>query len=171
VRVWAHSVLRRIRDEEGANAVEMAVSCTVLFSMLLGICQMSLALYAYQFCSSAARQATRYAMVRGSTSCTNTPNLTNCKATTANITSYVQGLGYTGITSSKVTVTTQWCSASTTTPSSTTTTTWSSCSGSTSNAPGNLVKVVVAYPLSFHIPFASKLSLSLSSTSQMVISQ
>lgn len=127
---------------------------------------MSLAMYVYQYCSDAARQATRYAMVRGSTSCTNTPNLTNCDATTANITTYVRGLGYSGITTANVTVTTTWCSASTSTP-----TTWSSCSSGTSNAPGNLVKVAVSYPLTFQIPYGPNLSLSLSSTSQMVISQ
>jgi Flp pilus assembly protein TadG len=144
----------------------MALSCSVLFAVLFGISQMSIAMYDYQFCSTAARQATRYAMVRGSTSCTNTPDLTNCGATPANITSYVRGLGYTGITSSSVTATTTWCSASSTTP-----TTWSSCTNATSNAPGNLVKVAVSYPFTFHVPFGPNLALSLSSTSQMVITQ
>jgi len=144
----------------------MAFSCTVLFCVLFGICEMSIVMYDYQFCSSAARQATRYAMVRGSTSCTNTPNLSNCGATTGNITTYVRALGYAGIKSSSVTATTTWCSASSTTP-----TTWGSCSNATSNAPGNLVKVAVSYPFTFHIPFGPNLSLSLSSTSQMVITQ
>jgi len=166
VKAWIQLVWRHLRDEEGANMVEMAVSCTFLFAMLLGICQLSLGLYAYQFCSDAARQATRYAMVRGSTSCTNTPSLSNCNATTTNISTYVKGLGYKGIKSSSLTVTTTWCAANTGTPA-----TWGTCSAATSNAPGNLVKIVVAYPLTLHIPFAPQLSLSLSSTSQMVISQ
>lgn len=144
----------------------MWLSCSVLFAMLFGICQMSLAMYDYQFCSAAARQATRYAMVRGSTSCTNTPNLTKCGASTGDITSYVRSLGYAGITSSNVSATTTWCSASSTTP-----TTWSACTNATSNAPGNLVKVVVSYPFTFHVPFGPNLSLGLSSTSQMVITQ
>jgi Flp pilus assembly protein TadG len=166
VKAWAKSVLARLRDEEGASVIELAVSCTVIFTMLIGICQLSLGLYAYQFCSDAARQATRYAMVRGSTSHINTPNLSNSPASSTDISNYVKGLGYTGIKSSGITVTTTWCAASSGTP-----TTWSSCSSGTSNAPGNLVKVVVAYPLSMHIPFAPQLSLSLSSTSQMVIAQ
>jgi len=166
MKTGAHSVLARLRDEEGASIIELAVSCTALFSMLLGICQLSLGLYAYQFCSDAARQATRYAMVRGSTSCTNTPSLSNCNASTGNISTYVKGLGYKGITASNITVTTTWCSASSSAP-----TTWSSCAAGTSNAPGNLVKVAVAYPLSLHIPFAPQLSLSLGSTSQMVVAQ
>lgn len=158
--------IRFWRDEEGVTLVETAISCTVLFAMLFGICQMSLAMYVYHFTSDAARQATRYAIVRGSTSCTNTPNLSNCDATTIQITSYVQGLGYPGITSSKVTAATSWYTASSTTP-----TTWSVCSNGICNAPGNLVKIVVSYPMTFQIPFSSNLSLNLSSTSQMVISQ
>lgn len=159
-------MIYRLAQDEGANAVEMAVSCSVLFAVLFGICQMSLALYAYEFTADAAREATRYAMVRGSTSCTNTPNLTNCNATAANIQSYVQSLGFPGITSANVAVTTSWYTASSTTP-----TTWSACASGTCNAPGDLVKVVVTYPLSFTIPFTGNQAFSVSSTSQMVISQ
>lgn len=146
--------------------VETAISCVVLFAILFGIFEMSLALYTYYFTSDAAREATRYAIVRGSTSCTNTPNLSNCNATTTQIQSYVQGLNFPGITTSKVSVTTSWYSASSTTP-----TTWSACSTGICNAPGNLVKVQVSYPMSLQIPFVNSLSLKLNSTSQMVISQ
>lgn len=156
----------RLLGEEGVSMVETAVSCTVLFAVLFGICQISLAIYVYYFTSDAARQATRYAIVRGSTSCTNTPSLSNCDATTGNIQSYVQGLGFPGITSSKVSVSTSWYSASGTTP-----TTWSACSAGICNAPGNLVKVTVSYPMTLQMPFTKNLSLNMNSTSQMVISQ
>jgi len=152
--------------DEGSNLVEMAISSTILFAMLFGICQVSIALYVYQFTSDAARQGTRYAMVRGGTSCTNTPNLANCNATADQVKTWVRGLNSLGIDSTKVTVTTTWCSASSTTP-----TTWSSCSGATSNAPGNVVKVFVSYPLALSIPFSANPSITLSSTSQMVIAQ
>ena len=167
--IQVRKFLRQASREDGASAVEMAVSCLILFALLFGICQMSLAMYYYQFTSHAARQATRWAMVRGSTSCTNTPSLSKCGASTDDITTYVRGLGLTGATSSSITVTPLWCSASSTTPR-----TWSSCSSTTSNAPGNLVKVTVSYPLSFKIPFipsAKSMSLTVGSTSQMVISQ
>ena len=167
MRAWIHSLAARLRDEEGAAIAELAVSCMVLLTTLVGICQLSLGLYDYQFCTDAARQATRYAMVRGSTSCTNTPNLSNCNATATEIGAWVQGLGYSGITSSNITVTTNWCAASGTTPPIT----WSGCSSGTSNAPGNLVQVTVAYPVSFQIPFAPKLSLNLSGSSEMVVTQ
>jgi Flp pilus assembly protein TadG len=163
------NLVHQLEREDGANAVEMALSCIILFAFLFGICQMALGMYFYQFTSDAARQATRWAMVRGSTSCTNTPGLSKCNAGTDDITTYVRGLGLTGITSSSISVTPQWCTASSTTP-----TTWGSCSSTTSNAPGNLVKVTVSYPLAFKVPFipsAKSMSLTLSSTSQMVISQ
>lgn len=169
LRMQIRAVLRHFAREDGANAVEMALSCMILFAGLFGICQMALGMYFYQFTADAARQATRWAMVRGSTSCTNTPSLSKCNASTDDITAYVRALGLTGITSASITVTPQWCSASTSTP-----TTWGSCSNTTSNAPGNQVKVTVSYPLTFSIPFipsAKAMSLSLSSTSQMVISQ
>jgi hypothetical protein len=67
-------------------------------------------------------------------------------------------------------VATSWYTASGT-PSATTTTTWSLCSTGICNSPGNLVKVVVTYPMAFHIPFYKSVSLNLNSTSQMVISQ
>lgn len=146
--------------------VEAALSCTIVLALLLGICQMSLAMYIYHFTSEAAREATRYAIVRGSTSCTNTPNLGNCNATAAEIQTWVQSMGYPGITSSKVSVSASWYSASGSMP-----TTWSACTIGACNAPGNMVAVTVTYPLTFQIPFSSGFSLNLSSSSQMVISQ
>jgi len=144
---------------------EMALASTVFLAMLIGVFEMMLALSTFNYVTDAARQGTRYAMVRGSTSCTNTPNLSNCNATAAEIKTYVQGISYPGIKSSNLTVTASWLSASSTYPTS-----WSSCGG-TCNAPGNLVKVVASYPFTFSVPFVPKATLTMTSTSQMVISQ
>lgn len=160
------SLLARFRQNDGAAAVEMAFTCTFLLCMLFGIFEMSIAMYAYHVTSDAAREASRYAMVRGNTSCTNTPSLSNCGVTSDQIQTWIRSLNYPGITAAKLAVTTTWCAASTTTPTS-----WSSCSGSTAAAPGNLVKVAVTYPLTFAIPFAGNYSLNLNSTSEMVVSQ
>lgn len=158
--------IRRGRDEQGSMLVEAAISCTVVLALLFGICQMSYAMYLYHFASEAAREATRYAIVRGSTSCTNTPNLTNCNVTASELQTWVQSLGYPGVNASNVSVSTSWYSASGSMP-----TTWSACASGTCNAPGNMVAVTVTYPLTFQIPFSSSFSLNLTSTSQMVISQ
>ncbi len=111
-----------VGGEEGASMVETAFACTIFLAMLIGTFQMMMAFYTFHFVSDAAREATRYAIVRGSTSCTNTPNLSNCNATSDQIQTYLRGLKYPGITSSKLTVATTWLTASTTTP-----TTWSAC--------------------------------------------
>lgn len=158
--------IARARREDGTAAFEMAISCTVLMAMLFGVCEMSIAMYDGHFTSEAARQATRWASVRGSASCANTPNISHCSASATDIQTYVQNLGYPGIIWSNVTVTTKWCAASTTYP-----TTWSTCTAGTANLPKNMVQVTVGYPFGFHVPFSSNLSFNLSSTSEMVISQ
>ena len=146
--------------------VETALACTVFLAMLIGVFQGALAFYTVHYVSDAAREGSRYAVVRGSTSCTNTPNLTNCNATSAQIQAYVKGIKYPGINSTKLTITTSWLTAGATQP-----TTWSACTGGTCNAPGNMVKVVAAYTFSLSVPFVPKHSYNLTSTSQMVISQ
>lgn len=158
--------LIRLSDDEGSTLVETAVSTMLLMAIMIGCMQTCLALYSYHYTAQAARMATRYAMVRGSTSCASTPDLANCNATTSQIASYVQGLGFPGITTSSVNVTTTWCASNGTKPA-----TWAACTGTSSNAPGNLVKVVVSYPHTFAIPFTKSLAVNVSSTSQAVISQ
>jgi Flp pilus assembly protein TadG len=157
--------------EDGASMVEMAFACTLLLTMLFGIFAISFALYTYHYISDAAREGSRYAMVRGSTSCANSSNmLTNCGATSNQIQTYVQNLGYPG--ASNMTVTSTWYKITGGTP-------WASlCSTGTCNAPGNIVKVQVTYAFPLSIPFflrggptSQTRSLSMTSTSQMVIAQ
>jgi Flp pilus assembly protein TadG len=159
-------LLSHARGEEGASIVETAVASTVFLAMLIGVFQMMLALYTFHFISDAAREATRYAIVRGSTSCVNTPGLSNCNATTDQIRDYVRGLSYPGIVPSNLTVTTTWLTASTTYPTS-----WSACTAGTCNAPGNQVNVLVTYSFPFNVPFVPKATFPLTSSSEMVISQ
>jgi Flp pilus assembly protein TadG len=160
-------------DDSGAELVEFALSFSVLVGLLFGIIFACLALYTRHFVCQAALEGARWAMVRGSASCTDTPNLTDCNATQAEIQTYVQGLSFPGVNSQSLTVTTTWCSASASTPR-----TWTGCASGTSNAPGNAVQVQVSYPFPFSIPSVKMKSLTLStstltfsSTSQLVISQ
>jgi Flp pilus assembly protein TadG len=152
--------------EEGATLVEMAICSSTLFCMLFGIIGMSLALYAYNFVNQAARDATRWAIVRGSQSCSNTPNLADCNATSAEIQAHVQGMGYPGITSANLNVTTTWFTVSASPP-----TTWTTCTTGTCNAPGNEVQVQVTYVVPLGVPFLSVKTISVGSTSEMVIAQ
>lgn len=156
--------VKGLRGEEGSSLVEMALCSAILLGMTFGIIEMSFGLYTFHYVSEAAREGSRYAMVRGSTSCTNTPNLVNCKATAAEIQTYVQSLGNPGVT-----VNTIWLKA--TTSGTPPTTTWAACAN-TCNSPGNAVQVNVVY-LAFPIdvPFWKKTSVNIGSTSQMVIAQ
>jgi Flp pilus assembly protein TadG len=159
--------------ERGSVLVEFAAVVLVLLTIMFGIMDFSRALYIYHFISEAAREASRYAMVRGSTwsaGCVATTTY-SCKATAANVTSYVQSITPMGISSAWVTsgcpsatnpcVNTTWL---TTTPSGT------ACAA---DSPGCRVSVQVTYPLKYILTplFLPKSTQTLQSTSVMVISQ
>jgi Flp pilus assembly protein TadG len=149
-------------DDSGASLVEFTVSAAVLFMALFGIIQCSLGLYAYNYVSDAAREGTRFAIVRGS----NCTALTYCQATEANIQTYLRGFQYPGIDVNNLVVTANWFNASATTP-----TTWTSCgTGNGCKVPGNAVQVQVKYTFPLRIPYWKNASVSIASVSQMVIS-
>lgn len=163
-----NGVARDIFSEQGVALVESAISIGVMLSALVGVVVTMMALYSYHFVADAAREASRYAMVRGSTSCSNTPALTNCNATPAEIQAWVRNLGYPGLNKNNLTVTTKWLSR--TSSGSPPTTSWAACSVPC-KAPGNMVQVIVTYAYPFNIPFWNNSLLDVTSTSEMVISQ
>jgi Flp pilus assembly protein TadG len=156
--------LRTVLRENGAALVEMALSVSVLLLILIGAFEMCVAFYVYHATSEAARQGSRWAMVRGSASCTNTPSLSKCDAANTDIQSYVAGLGYLNLTTSDVTV--SWLQSNGLQP-----VTFSSCTPPGCNLPGNEVQVTVTYPFNLSIPFLNSRSLNISSTSSMVVAQ
>jgi Flp pilus assembly protein TadG len=140
--------------------------------MIFGIMEACLGVYTYHFISEASREATRYAIVRGSTYTTNCPappNYANCVAqggnNTGDIATYVQNLGLPGIDPTKMTVNSTWLTgAGTTTPTI--------CGTSNScKAIGNQVQVKITYNFPLSVPFVPVNTWTLTSTSQMVISQ
>ncbi|MFZ0662120.1 MAG: TadE/TadG family type IV pilus assembly protein [Acidobacteriaceae bacterium] len=158
--------LRRAFGSDGATLVEFALSASIMFVLLIGIMEICLAFFAYHYVNEAAREASRWAMVRGANSCSNTPGLADCGASGTEIQSFVQNLGYPSIIAGNTTVNTEWCTVSATLPTS-----WSGCSSGGSNTPGNEVQVTVTYKFPLNIPFISQKTLSIQSTSAMVISQ
>ena len=147
-----------INTEVGQSTLETALSAIAVLTLFLGVMEMCQALYTYHFVSEAAREGTRYAMVRGS-SCTGFTSA--CPAQAADVQTYVRGIGFPGIVPADVTVTTTWP------------TTGSSCTPSSlpCNNPGNLVQVIAQYRFPLSIPFVPSSSLTLTSTSKMAISQ
>jgi Flp pilus assembly protein TadG len=151
--------LRRARYERGAAIVEFALAATILIPLVFGVIAMCMASYSYFFTSYAAREATRYAIVRGSSCPAYGRFGSACPAAPSDVQTYVQSLGFPGIDSSNISVTATWpTTGSTCTPASI------PC-----NNPGNLVRVTVSYQLPLSIPFVSPQTLNLRSTSQMVI--
>jgi Flp pilus assembly protein TadG len=164
----AVGLLRRAwRDEQGSNLVESALSSALFFVVLFGIVEFCWLFYAYHYVAFASREGSRYSIVRGSESCSNTPQLPNCNATADEIGTYVKDLGYGGINPNDVTVTVDTLVANNTSG----TTTWSSCGGMSCNAPGNQVQVTVSYAFPLSIPLWKEGTFNISSTSKMVIAQ
>lgn len=138
---------RLLKSECGSGLVEYAVITILFMTMLLGIADFSRALYAYHFVSSQAREAARYAMVRG---CSTTSTHCPTPASASDIQTFVKNVPL-GIDPSKVTVPTP---------------TWTP-----DHKPGSVVSVEVDYAFNFIFPFVSTSTLNFKSTSQMVIAQ
>src|SRR5579862_998691 len=85
--------LSNAQDEEGSAIIELAWSSAIMLSVVFGIMAISVGLYSYNFVSNAAREATRYAIVRGNTFTTDctAPGFATCIAQQADILAYVQG--------------------------------------------------------------------------------
>jgi Flp pilus assembly protein TadG len=160
----ARFVLRQrgLQGEEGSAIMETAMSSIILLTFIFGGMEAGFAVYSYHFISEAAREGTRYAIVRGS-SCVNPTDFTTaCPALQADIQSYVKNLGYPGIDPSNMTVTVGYAGY----PTGTTCTPSASC-----NNPGNLVTVTVQYNFALNVPFIPAHTYAMSSSAAMVIQQ
>jgi hypothetical protein len=103
---------RRQNGDSGSALVEFAISSVVILSVLFGIIDAGRALYAFDWVGNAARQGTRFMIVRGLYCVYDpVPLPGGCPATAADSTNYItnatgNGLDTTGIDTSQVTVTT-----------------------------------------------------------------
>ena len=181
--------MNRLMSEEGSSLVEFALSASIVLATLIGVIQLCLGFYTFNYVSDAARVVTRYAIVRGPDSCTlDSVTDPNCNMNPSRITSttnpaanpllaYLAAAGYPGVNSGNLSVNATWLIAS---QDSTNSTTWTTAcphpttnldaDGDPCNAVGNAVRVVVTYNYALNIPFWGKITLPITSTSQMVIS-
>jgi Flp pilus assembly protein TadG len=173
---WSYLVARLAAEQrfavamgdEGGSLVEMALSCLILIPILFGIVQLSIGLYCFHYAADAAREGTRWAIVRGA-NCNGIFGSAYCSPTDSNgtgatsndIAQYVKSLGYPY--SGAVTTSTQWCTKSGSA--------WTSCSSAGSNAIGNQVQVTVSYAYPLVIPFVKKNTINITSVSSMTIVQ
>jgi Flp pilus assembly protein TadG len=155
----------------------MAAILVFLIPLLLGIFEFGMAFYAYNAVTDASREAARWASVRGSswtTGCSTLTTKTDCNASSSDIQTFVQGMGYPVLSSSSISASTTWLKSTTSTPTS-----WSTCTGGCTNAPGNVIQVTVSYSLPLLINFydaqnhfsPSRSTWNISSTATMVVAQ
>jgi Flp pilus assembly protein TadG len=154
-----HSASRSLKAkilyrERGTTAVEFAICAVLLLTLIFGIMDFSRCLYAYHFLSKSAREATRYAIVRGS-ACTSWGD--GCCPIPLNdqdcVQNYVRSLAAPSaglIDPNAITVTTAW---------------------PTDNKRGSQVQVQLNYTFQFILPFLPSSVYTLHSTSEMVIAQ
>jgi Flp pilus assembly protein TadG len=158
--------LRRLKsDDNGSEIVEFAFSICIWMMGAFLIMYASFALYAAHFVANASEEASRFAIVRGSSwngaSCTS--NSLDCTASSADIQNYVVNMLPPGLSSSNLTVSTSWPG---------TTSTGGSCdSQDGANSPNCVVQVTVGYNFSFPLPFFAQSTLPFSSSSAMTIVQ
>jgi hypothetical protein len=140
--------MRRSHGERGSTLAETAIVMGVLLAVTLGIMDFGRALYTYSFVANAARQGARWAIVRGA----NCTMLDHCPAQSGStdIEPYVQSLSEGATKASNITASLSFPGGN--------------------NAPGSVAEVTVQYPFTFIAPFLSRLGFTMTSTSQMVIS-
>jgi hypothetical protein len=155
-----HPQLARARAR-GTALLESAVMISVLLLMMFGVVGFGTALYTYHFVSNTAREATRWASVRGFACSQNPPVLSQCPAQPSDVDDYVQSLSTgIGLDPTKVTTTTTWVAP----PNN-----LAACAAHP-NSPGCVVKVEVQYSFQFLFPLLPS-GFTMQSTAQMVISQ
>ena len=125
----------------GAALVESALATTVFLMLTFGIIDFGRMIYSYNSVSHLAREATRYASVRG--------NSSGHPASASDVTQAVRNRAV-GLNLSLLSVTTTW---------------------QPSNAPGDTVRVTVSYDFRPAVPLVPAAYRNLRSTSRMVISQ
>jgi Flp pilus assembly protein TadG len=149
---------RARRGESGSSLVEQALVLATLLAVMFGIIDFGRALYTYHFVSEAAREATRWASVRGNT-CVGLTG--GCPAGAADVQTFVANVSGMGLDPAKITATTSWPIQ----PYS------SSACGVNIKNPGCVVQVKVDYAFQFILPFLPSSAFTMSSTSEMVITQ
>jgi len=129
-------------NEVGSALLEFGLVIGIFFMFVFGVMDFGRALYTYHFVSNAACEATRYAIVRGSSS--------TQPVTSTDIENYVKSITPEGIDPANLVVSTIW---------------------SPNDSPGSTVRVQVSENFRFMTPVLAGYEMNLSDSSQMVISQ
>ncbi|MGD1028235.1 TadE/TadG family type IV pilus assembly protein [Candidatus Binatus soli] len=143
IKLWRRWLRAAIRcSHRGQAMAEFALVLTPCLTLFFGIINFALALYCYDFVCYSAQQAVRYATVHGSTATT--------PVSAAGVQTYVDGLVVDVLKTSSLTVTTTWAP---------------------NNNPGSVVTVVVTYNYPPLTSLVSSVTIPLTRTAAMVITQ
>jgi len=145
---------------QGSTLTEFAFILPVMCMCLFGVIDFGRALYSYHFVSDAAREASRWASVRGKT-CTDYVDA--CPAKNSDVSDYVMSIVPSGIDTKRgaLSVSTDWVRPAGVVNSCT----------KFKNEPGCAVQVTVTYNFRFIFPFLPASILRMHSTSEMIISK
>ncbi|MGO9434560.1 MAG: TadE/TadG family type IV pilus assembly protein [Terracidiphilus sp.] len=136
-------------SEDGQALVEMAITFPLVAAFVFTMIEVCLAFYSFCMISECAREGTRYGIVRGAT-CVTSSNA-SCTASASSINAYVSQIGFPNLGAGTVTPTTTFPDGN--------------------QNPGSRVQVKVTYVFPVNLPFVSKNSISMASTSVMYIVQ
>ncbi len=152
------------KRQRGSALLEYAVIVTVFLMLIFGIIDFGRALYTYHYLSNAARDATRWSAVNGTTcnsdgSCNGTGGMNNGTASTTDIKNYVKNNVPSAIDPAKLTTNVNFLNSNGPT----------ACGSGGLAAPGCTVQVQISYAFNFVTPLVFNKTMTLSSTSEMVI--
>jgi len=143
LKLWRRRLRDGLRRRPPAQAVaEFALVLTPCLALFFGVINFALALYCYDFVCYSAQQAVRYATVHGSTA----PTIVS----STDVKNYVNTLVVGVLNTNAMTVTTTW---------------------SPDNKPGSVVTVSVSYNFPPLTNLVSSVTIPLSRTAAMVITQ
>jgi Flp pilus assembly protein TadG len=147
------------QNAQGSTLAEFAFMLPLICLCMFGVIDFGRALYSYHYVSDAAREATRWASVRGKT-CSGYPEA--CPAQAADVSDYVLSIAPPGIDAARgrLSVATAWVAP----PGI-----GNSCRALPNN-PGCAVQVTVTYNFKFIFPFLPSSTYTMTSTSEMIIS-
>ncbi len=142
--------------QRGSTLVEQAIILPVLLALFFGVIDMGRALYSYSFVSYIAREATRWASVRGGG--------INGLADPGLVTNFVKSAAGAGIDPANLSATITWVAPPHGSPA---------CPGQgpTDERPGCVVQVTVTYNFKFALPFLPRGTVPMTSASEMIITQ
>lgn len=152
-------------SQRGSVLAEFALVSLATLTIIFGIIDFGRALYMYHLVAEVAREGARYAIVNGATACAG--------GSPDPLQSYVSAqaplAGPGALTVTTTCADTTICANGTATNCSNA----DPCTGATSpfNKPGCLATVNVTYQFHFFVPIVSRLTLPMSGTSTMTISQ